>query len=86
MSWGAVAQASLYEVAGGAVADLQSSNTTGAVCLGDDVGNASWADSRSDPAAGDAYYYLIRAANVCGDGGWGADSLGADRAPTGACP
>ena len=86
LSWTADAQAALYDVAGGDVSDLAVSNTSGAVCLGDDVAATSWEDSRADPAAGAAYYYLVRAANVCGDGGWGTDSVGADRTPTGACP
>ena len=86
ISWGTTAQASVYDVGGGSVADLAAGGTSGTSCLASDIGATSWSDPRSDPGAGQAYYYLLRGHNVCGDGGWGQDGSGTDRTPTGACP
>ena len=39
----------------------------------------------SVPPSGEAFYYLIRATNVCGIGAYGTDSDGSER-ESGACP
>ena len=67
--------------------DLDALRTAGAVppslCLG-----ASASPSLSDPqepSPGAGFFYLVRARNTCGDGGWGKDSSGAPRLSPG-CP
>jgi hypothetical protein len=39
-----------------------------------------------NPSSGQSFYYLIRAENLCGDGGIGRDSSGAPRQPAISCP
>jgi hypothetical protein len=43
-----------------------------AVCEQSGGAANSWTDGRPDPSPGDGRYYLVRAGNPCGDGGWGA--------------
>ena len=75
-----------YDVAGGTLSELAAGGVVGAACLEDDSTDTVFEDSRPDPAVGDGLYYLVRAQSDCGDGTWGTDSAGADRAPSGACP
>jgi len=51
-----------------------------AICLETDDGANSWAVDAELPPTGGAYYYLVRAGNPCGDGSWGQDSNGFERA------
>jgi hypothetical protein len=72
---------------GGAVApvydvvrsDSPADFTSAAVCLEGDDGSNSWAIDPVLPPAGGAFYYLVRAENVCGAGSWGQDSNGIER-------
>jgi len=50
----------------------------GPACLHDDVTTNAVADERAAPPAGDAYYYLVRAQNVCVTGTYGVNSLGSE--------
>ena len=87
VSWQGQGTGFRYDVAGGGIEDLRSDGgVAGAACLADDLEEASWEDSGSDPGAGEALYYLARAQNACGDGTWGHASSGQERLPTGACP
>jgi hypothetical protein len=65
--------ATRYDVAGGGLLALRSSLDLAATtsCLAGDLAPASYDDSRPNPPAGDGYYYLVRAENGCGNGGWG---------------
>ncbi len=73
--------ATVYDIAGGGLLALQSSRDLAAStsCLAGALAPASYDDSRPDPPAGDGYYYLVRAENGCGNGGWGPNrsNLGA---------
>jgi hypothetical protein len=72
---------------GGAVApvydvlrsDSPTDFVTTAVCLEGDDGSNAWASDPALPAAGSAFYYLVRAENACGAGSWGFDSDGIER-------
>jgi len=86
ISWDSTAQAGAYDVAGGAIADLAVDGVTSAECLGDAVAGTTWIDGRPAPAVGAGFYYLVRAENTCGNGGWGQDSADAPRSPVAACP
>ncbi len=46
----------------------------------------TWDDTRSEPAAGDGYYYLVRSQSACGSGTYGSASSGAERQPLTGCP
>jgi len=56
-----------------------------AACLGS-VDVPSFEDPRPDPAAGDGFYYLLRAAGTCGTGSYGFASSGVERVPATPCP
>ena len=76
-----------YDVCGGSVALLRANgSSTDAACLQNDVAATAWNDPRSDPAAGQGYYYLIRGQNVCGGGTYGTTSGGTPRVPGTPCP
>ena len=89
LSWGSLGHqagdATFYDVARGDLAILRALGTIdAAACLG----AASNLSSRTDaslPPTGSGYYYVVRARNVCGDGGWGAGSDGIPRSHT-TCP
>ena len=51
----------------------------GAVCIETDDGSDTRASDVEDPAAGEVYYYLVRAENGCGLGPLGQASSGEDR-------
>jgi len=79
--------ASIYDVAGGLVAQLRvDGGSASASCLANDQPTASWDDPRPNPAAGAGYYYLVRAEGPCGTGSYGQASSGAPRVPTSDCP
>ncbi len=62
-----------YDVVSGSILDLRSAGLVAATsCLASDVPGASYSDSRANPSAGDGIYYLARAENACGPGGFGA--------------
>jgi hypothetical protein len=68
-----------YDVVRGDVARLRSDGGIGAAtCLAPDLPDSSTADTFR-PAAGAAVYYVVRATNACGTGGWGSGSNGSPR-------
>lgn len=77
----------LWDVAGGTLADLRSDGGVAAAgCLAEDLAQAGFEDPRPAPPPGEAFYYLIRAGGLCGDGVYGYGSDGSERQPIGACP
>ena len=77
----------VYDVAGDLISILHSSGgVESAVCLADDVSFNTWDDTRPEPAAGDAYYYLVRSQSACGSGSYGSASSGVERQPSIGCP
>ena len=62
-----------YDVAGGLLSELRSLGLAAATsCLAGDLDVAEHEDSRSDPAVGDGYFYLVRAENPCAVAGFGS--------------
>jgi hypothetical protein len=62
-----------YDVAGGLLSDLRSMGLAAATaCLTGDVEPVVYEDPRPDPAPGDGYFYLARAANPCAVSGFGS--------------
>ena len=87
LSWPDLGAGFVYDVAGDLVSILQSTGgVESATCLADDVPITTWVDPRPDPAAGDAYYYLVRSQSACGDGSYGFATSGDERQPTIGCP
>jgi DNA-binding beta-propeller fold protein YncE len=62
----------VYDVAGGLLADLRVSGPSAASCLASGLAAPGWSDGRGDPAPGAGRFYLVRARNTCGSGGYGA--------------
>ncbi|HEX4823961.1 MAG TPA: immunoglobulin domain-containing protein [Candidatus Polarisedimenticolaceae bacterium] len=85
LSWTDLGGGTAYDVASSTISDLRSGGIAGATCLANDVSGASYADGRI-PAAGEAYYYIVRGQTACGTGGYGTDSNGVPRSPAAACP
>jgi len=85
VTWTAAAGA-VYDIASSTLADLRANGASTATCLVNDLGVASFADPRPNPAPDAGYYYLIRTQSVCGTGSYGFASSGAERLPTTACP
>ena len=82
-SWHSVAavtgQGIVYDVARGLASQLRiDGGFTGASCLSDSQSSPFLVDPQVPPP-GEAFYYLARAQNVCGDGPWGASTDGAPR-------
>jgi hypothetical protein len=90
LTWDAqtgVGTATGYDIAGNDIASLQlDSGSVNAVCFEDDFNSNQWIDTQGVPANDSGFYYIIRAQNSCGDGGYGTETGGAERIPTGACP
>jgi hypothetical protein len=86
LTWSALAGGVVYDVVSSTLSDLRTNGTTTATCLANDVATISYVDGRSDPAASDGYYYLIRAQSACGSGSYGLDSSSVERTPTAGCP
>jgi hypothetical protein len=77
----------VYDVAGGTIADLvQDQGADAALCLGDDEALPIFVDTRPDPPSGTGYYYLVRSQNQCGIGPYGEATSGAPRLPVVDCP
>jgi YVTN family beta-propeller protein len=61
-----------YDVVGGTIAGLRSNGLAAATsCLGSDLTAPAYTDPRPSPTPGQTYYYLVRAENSCGSGGFG---------------
>ncbi|ANM31706.1 hypothetical protein ABI59_22320 [Acidobacteria bacterium Mor1] len=61
-----------YDVTGGSIIDLLlDGDFASATCLGSAVAQPPFTDPQPDPVAGDTRYYLVRAVNTCGSGGFG---------------
>jgi hypothetical protein len=69
-----------YDVARGSVDGLAGGQP--AVCIHSGATQPQY-DDLALPVSGEAYYYLVRGANECGAGDWGAGSAGQSRS---ACP
>jgi hypothetical protein len=75
-AWAAVAAASSYDMLRGRVGDWPvGSHPATEACLASGVTGTS-ADDPTVPGAGEAYWYVVRAANACGDGGYGSQATG----------
>jgi YVTN family beta-propeller protein len=62
----------LYDVAGGILSELRVSGLAASTaCLAGGLGAPSYDDTRPDPPIGEGYFYLSRATNACGSGGFG---------------
>jgi N-acetylneuraminic acid mutarotase len=71
LNWPARPDAFRYDLVRGRVGDWPvGSNPSGELCVADDTFGTSASDT-AVPAAGDAYWYLVRAENVCGNGSYG---------------
>jgi hypothetical protein len=77
-----LASATRFDLVRGLAGDLQrDGGIARAACLasGEDVTGLSGAMDPERPGPGASFYYLVRAQNVCGSGGYGSDSAGAGR-------
>jgi N-acetylneuraminic acid mutarotase len=75
--------ATVHDVVRGNV-DALPVGSPGEVCLASGIAAATVTDPEA-PAGGSAFFYLVRARNSCGDGGYGVASSGAPRV-TDSCP
>lgn len=74
----------VHDVLRGALAQLPVGSGTGESCVVSGTSAATASDSAL-PAAGDGFWYLVRARNLCGVGSYGVDSSGVTRSSS-ACP
>ncbi len=73
LSWEDQDPGAVFDIVNGLLSDLAGSDGfSSAACLEEDVDGPSWTDTSGEPPQGETRYYLVRAASVCGDGGWGA--------------
>ena len=74
-----VGTSTVYDVLGGDLSGLRSTGISVTACIQDSLTAPVFADPRPDPLAGDGYFYLVRARNVCGTGvlGPGRESVDA---------
>lgn len=80
-----IGSSATYGVVSGALSDLRATGSFSAACaLGGSLTTQAVTDSRPAPAAGDGYYYLVRASNSCGVGTYGRPAL--DSASPSVCP
>jgi hypothetical protein len=82
-----VGTATRYDVATGKVSDVRGAGRfTAGTCLANDRTTASTTDARPSPPAGDAYYYMVRAQNVCGISTYGSALRDQHGTAGGSCP
>lgn len=74
----------VYDVVRDLLSNLPTSGTASAIGLACGTSETAHTDPEL-PVEGSGFYYLVRARNVCGDGGWGEDSAGTPRSVS-ACP
>jgi hypothetical protein len=86
LTWTVEPAAASYDVVSSTLSDLRAHGASSGSCLTSEIAVTSATDARPDPAAGDGYYYLVRARDVCGRGTYGADSSGTPREIVAACP
>jgi hypothetical protein len=87
LSWDGQGTGLRYDIVTGTLAALLADQgSVNGECLENDVAGESGSDSRQNPAAGEGFYYLVRAENVCGSGGYGTSTAGGDRTPLADCP
>jgi len=61
-----------YDLAGGRLSQLRASGLAAATsCIAPDLATPSFSDTRPLPPPGDGDYFLVRAENACGGGGFG---------------
>ena len=78
LSWTAQSPGTVHDVVSGSLLSLRSLGSfADASCRWSDGTGASWSDSSPNPPVGNGRYYLVRAHNVCGNGGWGSGTIGA---------
>jgi len=72
VSWSGQGADVRYDVAAGSVSSMRADGGFDrATCELNDGTGTGWSDTDPDPSPGDGRYYLVRAENACGDGGWG---------------
>ncbi len=86
VSWTCAGSGVHYDIAGGLVSALRHDGGMGAAeCLVSGAVMCAIEDTRPAPAAGESYYYIVRAANAC-LGSYGFATNGTERRPTADCP
>ncbi len=87
LSWAGLGAGFVYDIVGDHVSTLLAQgDVSAAICLADDLTGLSWDDTRPDPAAGEADYYLLRGQQSCGVGSYGSATSGAERQAIADCP
>ena len=72
--------ATVYDVATGGIRQLWADRDfRSATCLSQDGAAESAMDLRLTGANSDGFWYLVEGENACGEGGYGANSLGVGR-------
>ena len=85
VSWTPQGADVFYDVVSGRLSELTlDGDFSRAACRQDDGSANSWTDTDAAPPPAEAWYYLARAANLCGEGGWGGGQGGPRILP--ACP
>jgi hypothetical protein len=75
-----------YSLVSGPISELTDPDAIPtATCLGTGLGLGTY-DLRSDPAAGQGLFYVVRADSTCGHGPYGQTSGGNPRRPGDDCP
>ena len=86
VEWSPDPGGAVYDVIGGSLASLRADGGVGlAACLDSGLEATVWDDTRPSPLPGEGYYYLVRARNLCGEGGYGTSTVG-PRVPSVPCP
>jgi hypothetical protein len=84
--WTMEPSATHYDLAGGLLLKLPvDGSVVNATCLADDNAGLSWLDTRGNPPAGDAHYFILRTEHAC-TGTYGLGVAGTERYPANACP
>jgi len=87
LQWTPQGSGVLYDVIGGAASGLvPDAGVSAAQCLANGATTGRFVDTRPDPAAGQTYYYDVRAEQSCNLGTYGFATSGAERLPVTDCP
>ena len=85
--WPNMESGTRFDVVSGNVSTLRGAGGVSNVsCVANNVKGESTLDARGAPSSNQGYFYLVRAQSVCGSGGYGRSSAGAQRLPTSDCP